>query len=80
MNKSIVYKDKWGNIRYCDSHKTIAVAMVEKLFGHKLYPGSVVHHKNRKKSDNRTCNLWVFKSQKEHDRIHREDKRKYGHW
>jgi hypothetical protein len=80
MKKPDVYKDKWGNIRYRDSDKTVAVARMEQLFKHKLSPGSVVHHKNRNKSDNKPSNLWVFKSQQEHDRIHREDKRKYGHW
>jgi hypothetical protein len=80
MKKTSVYKDKWGNIKYCDSDKTVAVARMEKYFGHKLSPGSVVHHKNRDKSDNRISNLWVWKSQQVHDGIHREDKRRYGHW
>jgi hypothetical protein len=80
IKKSNLYGDKWENIRYSDSHKTVAVAIMEKFFGHKLRPGSVVHYKNRDKSDNRPSNLWVFKNQQEHDRIHREDKRKFGHW
>jgi len=80
MRKSEVYKDRWGNIRYRDSHKTVAVAKMEKSFGHKLPKGSVVHHKNRDKSDNRPSNLWVFRSQEEHDRTHRKDKKRFGHW
>ena len=80
MKKSNVYRDEWRNIRYRDSHKTVAVARMEKFFGNKLSKGSVVHHKNRDKSDNRPSNLWVFKSQKKHDRIHREDKRRFGRW
>jgi lipopolysaccharide export LptBFGC system permease protein LptF len=80
MKKSKLYRDKWGNIRYRDSDKTVAVARVEKAFGHKLSKGSVVHHKNRDKSDNKLSNLWVFKSQEEHDRIHRKDKRRFGRW
>ena len=80
MKRSRVYKDKWGNIKYRDSEKTVARARVEKAFGHKLRKGSVVHHKNRNKSDNRLSNLWVFESQEEHDRIHRTDKRRFGRW
>jgi hypothetical protein len=80
MKKSSVYKDRWGNIKYRDSGKTVAVGKVEKAFGHKLSKGSVVHHKNRDKSDNRLSNLWVFKSQEEHDRIHRKDKKRTGSW
>jgi len=80
MKRSSVYRDRWGNIRYRDSHKTVAVAKMEKFFGHKLRKGSVVHHKNRDKSDNRLSNLWVFKSQEEHDRIHRRDKKRFGRW
>jgi hypothetical protein len=80
MKKSGVYKDRWGNVRYRDSNKTVAVARMEKFFGHKLRKGSVVHHKNRHKSDNRPSNLWVFSSQQEHDGVHREDKRRFGHW
>ena len=80
MKKSSLCRDKWGNIRYRDSRKTLAVAKMEKFFGHKLRKGSVVHHKNRNKSDNRLSNLWVFKSQEEHDRTHRKDKRRFGRW
>ena len=80
MRKSGTYKDKWGNIRYRDSNKTVTRATMEQFFGHPLKPGSVVHHKNRNKEDNRPSNLWVFKSQQDHDRVHREDKKRYGHW
>jgi hypothetical protein len=80
MKRSNVYRDRWGNLRYRDSQKTVAVARMEKFFGHKLRKGSVVHHKNRNKSDNRVSNLWVFESQGEHDRIHRKDKKRFGRW
>ena len=80
MKKSNVYRDEWRNIRYRDSHKTVAVARMEKFFGHKLRKGSVVHHKNRNKSDNKPSNLWVFNSQEEHDRVHRRDKKRFGYW
>lgn len=75
-----VYRDKWGNIKYRDSGKTVAVARMEKKFRHPLSEGSVVHHKNGDKSDNRPSNLKVFKSQAEHTRVHRESKRKTGLW
>lgn len=80
MSRSNIYRDRWGNLRYRDSHKTVAVARMEKFFGHKLRKGSVVHHKNRNKSDNRVSNLWVFKGQGEHDRAHRKDKKRFGRW
>ena len=80
MYKSGIYKDKWGNLRYRDSNKTIARAVMEKFFGHPLSPGSVVHHKNRDKTDNRPSNLWVFKNQRAHDRAHRRDKKRFGYW
>jgi len=80
MRKSDTYIDKWGNIRYCDSNKTKARAVMERFFGHPLSPESVVHHKNRDKTDNRASNLWVFKNQKAHDSVHRKDKKRFGHW
>jgi hypothetical protein len=80
MRRSGIYKDKWGNLRYRDSNKTIARAVMEKFFGHPLSPGSVVHHKNRDKTDNRPSNLWVFKTQRSHDRAHRRDKKRFGYW
>jgi hypothetical protein len=80
MRKSRTYRDRWGNIRYRDSNKTVARAVMEKFFGNKLSPSSVVHHKNRNKSDNRPSNLWVFRSQKAHDRAHRRDKKRFGFW
>ncbi|MEK6971097.1 MAG: HNH endonuclease, partial [archaeon] len=42
--------------------------------GRELRGGEVVHHKNRDKGDNRPDNLWVFRNQWEHDRIHRKDR------
>ena len=64
MKKTKLYKDKSGYLRYKDSNKPHHVAVLEKLFGHKLSKGSVVHHKNRDKTDNRASNLWAFSSQK----------------
>ena len=78
--ESGTYKDQWGNRRYCDSNKPVARGVMERFFGHPLSTRSVVHHKNRDKTDNRPSNLWVFKSQKEHDRAHRRDKKRFGYW
>ncbi len=80
MKKSALYKDKKGYLRYRDSGKPRHIAVVEKLFGHGLSKGSVVHHKNRDKTDNRSSNLWVFRNQKPHDRTHRKDKKRFGFW
>ena len=80
MRRSGLYKDRWGNLKYRDSNKPRARAVMEKLFGHRLSKGSVVHHKNRNKTDNRPSNLWVFGSQKAHDKAHRRDKKRFGFW
>jgi len=45
-----------------------------------LFKGIIVHHRNRNKLDDRFSNLWVFKSAKNHDKIHRMDKKKSGFW
>jgi hypothetical protein len=57
-------------------HKEVA----EKKLGHTLSEGSVVHHINRDKTDNRPSNLWVFKSQKDHFKVHLKDKKRFGEW
>ena len=75
-----LYRDRWGNIRYWDSNRTVARARMGKFFGHPLSQGSVVHHINRDKTDNRPSNLWVFRSQRAHDRVHRRDKKRFGFW
>ena len=80
MRRPSLYKDKKGYLKYSDSGKPRHRAVMEKLFGHSLNKGSVVHHKNRDKTDNRPSNLWVFKNQKAHDRAHRRDKKKFGFW
>jgi len=75
-----LYRDEWGNVKYWDSNRSVARARMEKHFGRPLRPGSVVHHKNRNKLDNRSSNLGVFRSQKSHDRTHRRDKKRFGFW
>ena len=78
--RSKVYTDKKGYKRYSNSDKSVHRHVAERKLGRKLKPREVVHHKNRKKQDNRRSNLWVFRSQKEHDSAHRKDKKKYGRW
>jgi hypothetical protein len=80
MKNSALYKDKKGYLRYRDSNKPRARAVIERLFGHPVSPGSRIHHKNRDKTDNRPSNLWVFGSQKAHDKAHRKDKKRFGFW
>ena len=75
-----VYTDKKGYKRYSNSGKSVHRHVAERKLGRKLNPREVVHHKNRDKQDNRRDNLWVFRNQKEHDKAHRKDKKKYGRW
>lgn len=75
---SKTYKDQNGYRRFKDSDKLVHRYVAEKKIGHKLSPGSVVHHKNRNKSDNRSSNLWVFRSQSDHDRTHKRDAFRFG--
>ena len=78
--KTSVYKDNNGYLRYGDSKKPVHKGVMEKVFGHKLSKGSVVHHINRDKTDNRPSNLWVFKNQKAHHNTHKSDKKRFGLW
>lgn len=74
------YIDKDGYKRYRNSNKLVHRYVAERNLGRKLRTGEVVHHKNRNKRDNRRKNLKVFKSQKDHHRIHKKDKKKTGRW
>ena len=80
MKRSKAYKDRRGYLRFSNSDKLVHRWVLEKFFGHKLNPGTVVHHRDRDKTDNRRENLWAWPNQKKHDRIHRKDKRRFGHW
>lgn len=78
-NKSAkTYKDEKGYVRFKNSDKPLHRHAAEKKLGRELRPGEVVHHINRNKADNKMSNLWVFKSQKEHDRAHKEDAEDFG--
>ena len=77
-SKTYVHSD--GYKRYEDSDKSVHRHVAERKLGRKLRKGEVVHHKNRDKLDNRRDNLWVFKSQKEHHKAHKRDKKRFGFW
>jgi len=79
-NKKLTYIDKNGYKRFRDSNILVHRHVVEMKLGRKLRPNEVVHHKNRNRLYNRRSNLWVFESQQKHYKIHKQDKKKYGHW
>lgn len=72
------YIDENGYRRYKDSDKLVHRHQAENKLGRRLKRGEVVHHKDRNKLNNEPSNLWVFKNQKEHDRIHKLDARRHG--
>ncbi|MBM3328144.1 MAG: HNH endonuclease [Calditrichaeota bacterium] len=72
------YINSRGYRRFKDSGKPVHRWVAEKKLGRRLRKGEVVHHKDRNKSNNSPWNLWVFRSQKEHDRAHRADARRHG--
>ncbi|WP_457918464.1 HNH endonuclease [Candidatus Lokiarchaeum ossiferum] len=76
----LTYRDKNGYKRYCNSGKLVHRHVAECKLGRKLRRGEVVHHKNRNKMDNSRSNLWVCKSQTQHEYYHKKDKRNTGRW
>ncbi len=78
FSSSKTYKDERGYSRFRDSNKPVHRWAASKKLGRSLRKGEVVHHKNRNKSDNSFANLWVFGSQKEHDRAHKIDAKRHG--
>lgn len=77
---SNTYIDKEGYKRYRDSNKLVHRYVAEQKLRRKLRPGEVVHHINRNKLDNSRSNLWIFKSQQDHYRIHKKDEEETGRW
>ena len=77
-SKSKTYTDSRGYKRFKGSKKLVHRYTAEKKLGRPLRPGEIVHHKDRNKQNNNSSNLWVFRNQKEHDRIHKLDARRYG--
>lgn len=72
------YIDSNGYRRFANSGKQVSRWMAGKNLGRPLKAGEVVHHKDRNKQNNKPDNLHVFKNQAEHDKIHRQDAKKYG--
>jgi hypothetical protein len=72
------FTDERGYKRFKDSGTPVHRWMASRKLGRELYPGEVVHHKNRDKADNSPENLHVFRNQAEHDRIHKIDAKRHG--
>jgi hypothetical protein len=72
------YTDNKGYKRFNDSDKSVHRWAAEKKLGRKLRNGEVVHHKDRDKTNNSFGNLWVFKNQAEHHRVHQMDANRHG--
>ena len=75
---SNTYTDRRGYKKRKSDKTPIHRINAEKMLGRKLRKGEVVHHKNRNKRDNSFGNLFVFPSQKAHDRAHKWDALRFG--
>lgn len=75
---SDTYTDENGYKRFKDSDRLEHRWAAEKKLRRKLKPWEVVHHIDRNKKNNSFRNLWVFRNQYEHDRIHEIDADRYG--
>ena len=78
MRARKTYSDSRGYRRFKDSNTSVHRWAAEKKLGRKLRSGEVVHHKDRNKQNNSPKNLHVFRNQKEHDKAHSIDARRYG--
>jgi len=70
--------DQYGYERFSDSGKSVSRWAAEKKLGRALRAGEVVHHMDRNKLNNCPENLWVFRNQYEHSRVHEYDTRRFG--
>lgn len=61
------YIDIFGYRRFIDSGILVSRWVASIKLGRPLKYTEIVHHINRNKLDNRPCNLWVFKNQREHE-------------
>lgn len=75
---SDTYTDEKGYRRFKYNDKLEHRYVAEKKLGRKLKPGEVVHHKDRDKSNNSEQNLWVFKDQASHNKVHKADAKRHG--
>jgi hypothetical protein len=78
FSKKKAYSDKRGYMRFKDSDIPVHRWAAEKKLGRKLKGGEVVHHKDRNKANNSPSNLFVFRSQLEHDKAHKKDALRFG--
>ena len=74
----ITYVNENGYLCFISSDYPVHRWLAAKKIGRKLKKGQVVHHMDRNKLNNEAENLWVFKSQREHDYIHKVDAKRYG--
>ena len=66
-------RDDNGYKRSSNDDELIHRKVAAKKLGRPIGQKEVVHHLNRNKEDNRPSNLYVFKSQKSHNKIHKKD-------
>ncbi|MBM3282578.1 MAG: hypothetical protein FJY86_04555 [Candidatus Diapherotrites archaeon] len=67
------FNDRKGYRRFSDSGEYVHRWVAEDKLGRDLRRGEVVHHINRDKGDNHPDNLYVFRNQRAHDRVHKRD-------
>ena len=72
------YTDQRGYKRGKRSDKLVHRDVAAQKLGRPLRRGEVVHHKDRNKTNNDPRNLWVFKDQAAHDRVHKLDAQRHG--
>jgi hypothetical protein len=68
------YKTRKGYRKWKDSGRYVHRTQAEKKIGGRLWPGRVVHHKNRNRQDNRMENLQVMR-RSEHSAHHAKKRR-----
>jgi len=74
------FKFKRGYKYFKNSGLSVARYVAGRKIGRPLKKTERVHHINRDKTDNRRCNLDVYKNQREHTKTHRKDKKNTGLW
>lgn len=72
--KPKIYTDKKGYKRFSGSKKLVHIAVAKKKVGGRIFPGTVVHHKDGDKSNFRKSNLRIM-SRSEHSKLHAKKRR-----